>query len=193
MSFKRKGKEMKLTSDSKTLAENKVLILYILNKINKCINNDSLLKLVLSIQDMNYFYFQQFVLDLLEAHYIVSHSIENETVYEITELGKETLSLTQDLVPGIIKLKIDNTVKAELNEIEEANSVTSEFIAYKENEFTVKCKIVENNATIFEVQSFAGSRDQAKLIADNWEKNSSKIYPEIMKLLTTTDESEKKH
>ena len=46
---------MKLTSDNETLAENKVLILYILNKLNKPINNDSLLKLVLSIQDMNYF------------------------------------------------------------------------------------------------------------------------------------------
>lgn len=175
---------MKLTSDSKTLAENKILILYILNKINKPINNDNLLKLVLSIQDMNYFYFQQFVLDLLEVRYIVSHSVENETIYEISELGKETLSLTKDMLPGIIKLKIDSTIKDELNEIEEASSVTSEFIAYRENEFTVKCKIIENNTTIFEVQSFAGSRDQAKLISDNWEKNSDKIYPEIMKLLT---------
>ncbi len=181
---------MKLTSDSKTLAENKVLILYVLNKANKAVNNDSLLKLVLSIQDMNYFYFQQFLLDLLEARYITTHTIENETVYEITDAGKETLSLMQDMVPGIVKLKVDTTVKDELNELEEANSVTSEFVAYRENEFTVKCKIVENNATIFEVQSFAGSRDQAKLIADNWEKNSAKIYPEIMKLLTTTDNKE---
>lgn len=178
---------MKLTSDSKTLAENKVLILYILNKVKKPISSENLLKLVLSIQDMNYFYFQQFVLDLLETRYITSHSIENEPIYEITELGEETLSLTQDLLPGIIKLKVDSTIKTELNEIEEASSVTSEFVAYRENEFTVKCKIIENNSTIFEVQSFAGSRDQAKMIADNWEKNSSKIYPEIMKLLTTTD------
>ena len=33
-----------LTSDSETLAENKVLILYILNKVNKPITNDSLYK-----------------------------------------------------------------------------------------------------------------------------------------------------
>ena len=179
---------MKLTSDSKTLAENKVLILYVLNKANKAVNNDSLLKLVLSIQDMNYFYFQQFLLDLIEAHYIAPHTVDNETVYQITELGKETLSLMQDMVPGIVKLKVDTTVKDELNELEEANSVIAEFVAYRENEFTVKCKIIENNSTIFEVDSFAGSRDQAKLIADNWEKNSAKIYPEIMKLLTQTDE-----
>ena len=61
---------MKLTSDKETLAENKVLILYILNKIGRPVNNDELLQLVLSIQDMNYFYFQQFLLDLLDNHYI---------------------------------------------------------------------------------------------------------------------------
>lgn len=49
-----------LTSDSETLAENKVLILYILNKVNKPITNDSLYKLVLSALDINYFTFNNF-------------------------------------------------------------------------------------------------------------------------------------
>ena len=31
---------MKLTSDNETLAQNKVLILYILNTVNKPVNND---------------------------------------------------------------------------------------------------------------------------------------------------------
>ena len=175
---------MKLTSDSKTLLESKVLILYILNKINKPINNDSLFKLVLSVKEMNYFYFQQFVVDLLDTRYISSHSIENEPIYEITDSGKESLSLMMDLLPGILKLKVDSNIKNELNELEEQNSIISEFVAHRENEFTVKCKIVDNNSTIFEIQSFVGSRDQAKFIADNWKKHSNEIYPEVMKLLT---------
>ena len=59
-------KKVKLGADNETLAENKVLILYLLSIIDKPINNDSLYRLVLSIQDMNYFYFQQFLLDLIE-------------------------------------------------------------------------------------------------------------------------------
>ena len=39
------------------LAENKVLILYILNQVHKPITNDNLYKLVLTAIDMNYFYF----------------------------------------------------------------------------------------------------------------------------------------
>lgn len=56
---------VKLTSDNETLAEGKVIILYILNKLPNPGSNESLYKLVLSINDMNYFYFQQFLLDLI--------------------------------------------------------------------------------------------------------------------------------
>ena len=48
---------MKLASDNETLAENKALILYLLNKINKAIENTAFYKLVLIFEDMNYFYF----------------------------------------------------------------------------------------------------------------------------------------
>lgn len=57
---------MKLSADNDTLAENKVLILYLLSVIEKPINNDALYRLTLSIQDINYFYFEQFLLDLEE-------------------------------------------------------------------------------------------------------------------------------
>lgn len=61
---------VKLTSDNETLAEGKVIILYILNKLPNPVSNESLYKLVLSINDMNYFYFQQFLLDLINNKYI---------------------------------------------------------------------------------------------------------------------------
>lgn len=80
---------MKLGADNETLAENRVLILYILSLLEEAINNDALYKLVLSIQDMNYFYFQQFLLDLEENKYIVSYEKDDGAVYEITENRKK--------------------------------------------------------------------------------------------------------
>jgi predicted transcriptional regulator len=175
---------MKLTEDSETLAENKVLILYILNKLDKPINNESLLKLVLSIQEMNYFYFQQFLLDLLENKYIIGYTKEDKTMYKITDAGKETLSLTDDLLPGIMKLKIDNALKVEVNEVQNLNHVVSEFIPRNENEFIVKCKLIQNNITVFELNLQASSREEAKYIAEKWESEHDEIYPIILELLT---------
>ena len=93
---------MKLASDDETLAENKVLILYVLEKANKALTNDVLYKIVLESVNMNYFYFQQFTLDLINVGYIYSFQKEDQTLFTITDSGKRTLDLTLDLLPGII-------------------------------------------------------------------------------------------
>ena len=76
-----------------------------------------------------------------------------------------------------------NLFKKELSTIEEESSVIAEFTPKSENDYTIKCKIVENNETIFEVKTFAGSRERAKRIVDNWKQNASEIYPKILNLL----------
>jgi len=177
---------LKLTSDNETLAENKVLILYILSKIGKPVSNDALLNLVLAVTDMNYFYFQQFLLDLLENKYISSYIKDENTLYSITDFGKETLELTKDIVPGIIKLRVDSNFKSEMENFENKHSIIAEYIPRSENYFDITCKIVERNETIFEVKTFAGSQKQAKDIVDNWNNHADEIYPSILKILTDT-------
>lgn len=174
---------MKINTDSETLAENKVLILYILDQTHKPITNDNLYKLVLTAIDMNYFYFQQFLLDMINTKFIVSYTKETQEVYELTELGKNTLDLTLDILPGIVKLKVDTNLKSTLETVEEEHSIIAEYTPKNENNYMINCKIVENNETVFEVKTFAYSREQAKDIVDNWKNNAEKIYPEILELL----------
>jgi len=174
---------VKLTQDGEVLAENKVLILYILNKLENPITNDGLLRLVLSVMDMNYFYFQQFLLDLLENQYIARFDIDGKHTYSITEKGQEALELTNDMLPGIMKLKVDTSFQSELTSTAEEESIVAEFTPRSENDYTVTCKINENNTCIFEVSVFAGSREEAKKIVDNWKENAYRIYPEILNSL----------
>ena len=175
---------MKLTENGEVLAENKVLILYILSKLNDPITNDGLLRIILSVMDMNYFYFQQFLLDLQEHNYIDSFVKSNKTFYKITESGKDTLSLVMDILPGIMKFKVDTHLKSELTNVAEKEAITSDFTPRSENnDYIVTCKINEKNDTIFELKLYAGSRDEAKKIVDNWNEHAYKIYPNVLNLL----------
>lgn len=169
-------------SNATTLAENKVLILYILNLIDNDIKQDDLFKIITSINNINYFIFKQILTDLIDSKLVGTYT-KDEPVIRITTEGKNAYVLTKDVLPGILKLKADNIFQKEFASIEEEASVIAEFTPKKENDYTVKCKIVENNETIFEVTSFVGSRERAKKIVDNWNQNSSKIYPEILNLL----------
>lgn len=176
---------MKLTSNEETLAESKVLILYILSNVKKSITNNALYKIVLSVIDMNYFYFQQFLLDLIENKYILKGvSDRNETIYEMTEEGRQAINLVQDLIPGFTRFQIDNNFKEDLRSIEDEYSITADFIPESENCYNVICRITENGKVTFEVKTFAGSREQAKTIVDNWRKNAVKLYPKMLKMLT---------
>ena len=180
---------MKLTSDNGKLAENKVLILYILDNVKEPITNNGLYQIILAVIDMNYFYFQQFLLDLIENDFVMQYDSDEHTVYQITERGKETLSLTEDLLPGIMKLKVDTNLKSTMEKVSEEDSIVAEYMPRDENYYNVTCKIVESNECIFEIKTFAGSREQAKQIVDNWKNNATKIYPKLLETLTANYDS----
>jgi len=170
-------------TNNNDLAENKVLILYLLTKINQGITKDGLFKIISSINDTNYFYFQQYLNDLIQTNLVTTYTKDDDSILQITSEGNNALLLTKELLPGIVKLKADNLFKKELANIAEESSIIAEYIPKNENDYSVKCKIVENNETIFEVRTFAGSRDRAKKIADNWKNNASIIYPQFINIL----------
>lgn len=165
------------------LAENKVLILYLLSKLPNGIKSDNLYKIVSSANSINYFYFQELVTDLINTNLIGSFTKDEDNFIKITSEGENALELTKSLLPGILKLKADNVFKDEVLNIEEESSIITEFIPKDENNYTVKCKIVEKNETIFEISTYAGSRERAKQISDNWNSNANSLYPKIISLL----------
>lgn len=181
----RRCRNLKQDSENQTnLAEDKILILYILKKAGKPLSHKELLELILAVADINYFYFQQFLSDLLEDHYIAKCN-ENPELYELTKEGSSSLALTLDLIPGIHKLKIDSQFKENFDSIQDKFSISAEYAPISEKEFIVTCKIIENHADIFKLETYVGSKEQAGNIVNHWNKQASEIFPEILKLLTT--------
>lgn len=187
--FKEKG-AIQLTKIDEKLADNKLLILYILQKVNKPISYKELLELVISIADMNYFDFQQFLIDLLEDKFVLKYVKDNQEIIELTNDGKNALELTIDMLPGILKLNVDSKFKENFNKIKDELSVFAEYTPITETDFAVKCKIIENDISVFNLEISAGSRENAKKIVNNWNNNASKIYPKILEILVDEDKTE---
>lgn len=169
--------------ETQSLAEDKILILYILKKAGKPLSHKELMELIITVADINYFYFQQFLSDLLEDNFITKRTEEIE-VYELTEEGTKSLELTLDLIPGITKLKIDSQFKENFDSIQDKFSISAEYNPISEKEFIVTCKIIENHTSIFKIETYVGSKEQASQIVNNWNKNAAEIYPQILDILT---------
>lgn len=174
---------------NKSLAQDKVLILYVLSNVKTDVTESDIFKIISPVNNINYFYFKQILADLVDSKLVQTYTKdedadEKQVLYKLAFDGQNSLNLTIDVLPGLLKLKIDNVLKNELNNIISEDSIVTEYIPENENSYTVKCKIVENNKTIFEVRTFAGSNEHAKFIADNWKENASVIYPKILELIT---------
>ena len=174
---------------NKSLAQDKVLILYVLSNVKTDVTESDIFKIISPVNNINYFYFKQILADLVDSKLVQTYTKdedadEKQVLYKLTFDGQNSLNLTIDVLPGLLKLKIDNVLKNELNNIISEDSIVTEYIPENENSYTVKCKIVENNKTIFEVRTIAGSNEHAKFIADNWKENASVIYPKILELIT---------
>lgn len=169
--------------NQKNLAENKLIILYLLKNANCVLSNLQILKLLYDFEGFNYYYFQHILSDLVEKNYIISYKQEEEWLYQITSQGAEVLELTENMLPGITKHKLDIIIKDLLNDVKMELTISAEYIPESDDNFITKCKISEGHKTIFEVNVLCTSQSQAKKIAENWKNNSDKYYNEIMHIL----------
>ena len=101
------------------LAEDKVLILYLLNKINNEIKNDNLYNIVSLSEDINYFYYQELITDLKNNNLIIFISQDDCNLLKLSSEGKQAYELTKSLLPGLLKLKADTVLKEQIPNIEE--------------------------------------------------------------------------
>ena len=166
------------------LAENKLMILYLLNKAECTLTNLQIQRLLYDIDNFNYYYFQHLLSELVSQEYIANYKQEEEWLYEITTQGKEVLELTDSILPGITKHKLDVLIKENLANVKNEVAITAEFIPENDNDYTTICKITESHKVLFEIKVYCASSEQAKQIADNWNANASTYYPNIIKMLT---------
>lgn len=177
-----------LFENKEKLAKNKLIILYIMDKIGCALSNSQLLKFLYDFEGFNYYYFQHILSDLVEQKYILNYKQEEEWLYEITSAGSNVLELTENILPGITKYKLDVMIQNILKNIKHDLIISAEYIPENNDAYITKCKIVENHKTLFELNIYCVSQEQAKIVAENWKTNAIQIYPQFIELLTQEKE-----
>lgn len=96
---------MELTSDRLTMAENKIVMMYILDKTRRSISYKVYLELVTSLSDINYFDFHSLLQILINDEYIesiqenrkVEQKIYNSNINEAEKLKNSFLENSEDI------------------------------------------------------------------------------------------------
>ncbi|MCD2345421.1 DUF4364 family protein [Clostridium guangxiense] len=170
--------------DTVELAENKLLLLYILNELKFPISKNQLTEIVLENNFMNYFILQQYILELISSNFIESVEQDGKHRISITSPGINVLNLFSNRLTDEKKLIIDNYLKLNLNNIKNAISVTADYTIENKNSYVVTLKAIESDITLIEVKLNVVSNKQARDLCTKWKNSSSDLYTKIINLLT---------
>ena len=88
---------------SEPLTLYKLIILYMLEKVDFPLTNAQISGFVLDKGYTNYFHLQQAISELIDSKLIQDKTVRNTSYYEITERGQKTLSYFEDQISDGIK------------------------------------------------------------------------------------------
>lgn len=170
-------------SEKMFLAESKVIVLYIISKVNHYISYNIFIELVARLSDINFFLFEEVLSDLIKEKYILEKSEKDIKTYMISDEGKQVLQLSMTMLPGIKKLKIDTNFKEVYLRLKEEKSIVAEYKLQEDGVYLVFLRVIEFDKIEFEIKLNAYSQEQVQEIISKWKKDAVKIYQEIIKLL----------
>ncbi len=169
--------------DTLELAENKLLLLYLFNKIKFPVSNNQITQIVLENNFINYFTLQQYLTELVSSNFLKCTDESGNHRFAITEKGNKVLSLFGNRISETKIETIDNYLGQKINNIKKEVTVTADYTIEHKNNFIVNLKALENDSILIDIKINVGSNKQARDLCQKWKNDSSELYNKIIQLL----------
>ena len=164
--------------------ENKLTILYLLDQIELPLSRSQITDYIRQSEFMDYYTLQQTLADMVDGGYLDAATDNNTTRYTLTGEGQQALEYFEKHISPSIRLRINQYIKDNLKEIKRSFENTATFFPNAENnEFLVKCGVYEENRALMELSISVDSREQARIIQNNWKANAKSLYGDIIRIL----------
>lgn len=165
------------------LAENKLLLLYIIKNIKVPISNGQLTEIILENGFINYFTLQQYITELVSSGFLNYENKNDKKLLFLTDKGDKVLTLFKNRISNAKILIVDNYIKDRIENIKNELSLTADYTIDDKDNFIVNLKALENDSILIDLKVSVASNKQAMNICNKWKTNSSEIYNKIMQLI----------
>lgn len=171
------------------LAEDKLIILYLVEKMGIALSNSEICQFLLEKNYINYFNAQQYLSELVESGFLDQQKENNTTRYSLTDEGTEVLSIFIKHISPAAKNDIISYVHENGKRIKAEYEVTANYFLELNNEYSVKCGIYDSEGVcLMEINVSVPSKEQARLMCSNWKKNVNKLYGSIFTAMISNKE-----
>lgn len=168
-----------------TMAQNKLLLLYLLNagsgkQDGLLLSELQIMRIMEELGFMHYFDLKECLFELLQDRRIKEVVTPRAVLYGITQSGGNIIEALEDDLRLSLRRGVDEYLSRNRGELEKESQFIGEYLKLGENEYRVVLKVLEKSVTIFEVSLIVYSRDEARKIAENWKDNAVAIYKDLI-------------
>ena len=167
---------------NRIMAENRLIILYLLYQMDMPLSWNHLHDF--SVNDyMDYIEFQTYITDMEQNGILETNKENNNVYYNLSDEGEKTVHSFSKLIPESKRNSIIAYVRKNRKDIKKEYEVSANYFMHSEDEYVVKCSIIENDLTLMELNVTVVTKEMAKQIRKTWKENVGTIYNDILKSL----------
>lgn len=165
---------------SETYTLYRLIVLYMLDKVDFPLTNTQITNFVLEKDYTSYFTIQQTFAELLDSQLITAESTHNNTLYRITEAGKQALDFFGNKISDGIREDIAGYFTDNQYALKTETSVISDYYKTTSGHYAVRCQIKEKEASLIDLTIQVASKEQALAVCKNWAEESDTVYALLM-------------
>lgn len=169
------------------LAENKLLVLYVIKALKQPISNTQLTEIILENNFINYFTLQQYVSELVSSDFLKYQVINEKNLLTLTEKGDSVLSFFNGRISPIKKKIIDDYLLSTIDSIKRELTIHGDYTILKDDTFIVDLKALEDDNLLMEIKVSVPSKKQAASLCSRWKENPTDLYTKIINSLFNDD------
>ena len=165
------------------IAQNKLLILYLLRSISMPLSEIQILRIVTENGWISYFDLKECMFELIENKLVEERETPSGAFYAISELGRSTLFYFEKELLSSLRKSIDAYCEANRDELRLETELSADYIRIDEGEYKVMLKVLENQIPVFELNLITYSKDSAEAFIHKWKDVAPKLYKSTYDML----------
>ena len=163
-----------MSTDATTLY--KLMVLYMLNKVNFPLSNSQIAEFMLDRQYTNYFTLQEVLNSLANDGFVQILTYRSSTQYKLTREGIDTISFFDSKISPAIREDIDKYLKENKYDLKCEVGTTSDYYKSTSGDYIVHCQVKEGNTNLIELNIAVPLEQQADAMCAKWKDASQDIY-----------------
>lgn len=158
----------------------KLMVLYMLSKVNFPLSNSQISEFMLDKQYTNYFTLQEVLSSLADDGFVNVLTYRNSTQYRLTPEGTDTISFFSNKISNAIREEIDTYLKENKYDLRCETGTLSDYYKSTTGDYIVHCLVKEGDTNLIELNVAVPLEEQADAMCAKWKEGSQAIYDFIM-------------